>query len=213
MLIALLLGFVLGFLGSIPIAGPVAAMVLERAATRRAREARAIAMGAALAESGYALMAFWGLTTVLSRFPRLLPASRFVGASMFVAIGCYFLLRKGKAEPNQPGGGSSSGGAKWLLGFLATALNPTLLLTWTTVITALHTTGLLRTEPIDALPFAGGAGAGIITWFCVLLWIVRHFHKRVPRAWIDRTVRVMGGVFVLAGIAVGIHLVLKAFSH
>jgi threonine/homoserine/homoserine lactone efflux protein len=208
MLVALVIGFSMGFLGSIPIAGPVAAMVLERAAGNRAREARAIAIGAAIAESGYALLAFWGWTTVLSRFPKLLPASRILGAAVFIVLGLYFLLRRHKHDRSTHD--RSSGSSKWLLGFSVTALNPTLIVTWTTVIAALHSTGLSPTAPIDALPFAGGVGAGVIVWFWTLLGIVRHFRERVHPEWIDGGVKAMGGLFVLVGVAVGARILWTA---
>lgn len=206
MILALLLGFAVGFLGSVPIAGPVAIMVFESALASRARRGLQIAIGAAVAESFYALMAFWGLTTFLSRFPSLLPASKVLGALVLVALGLYFLLRKSKAkahdhEPSKPAG------TKWLLGFTVTAFNPTLLFTWTGAITALHSTGLLPNKPIDAIPFALGVGAGIICWFMLLLALVRKFRQRLSPETLDKGIRAMGVVITLAGLGVGAHVI------
>jgi threonine/homoserine/homoserine lactone efflux protein len=46
------LGFAFGFVGSIPVAGPIAALVLSRGLEGRARSALSLAAGAALAEAG-----------------------------------------------------------------------------------------------------------------------------------------------------------------
>ena len=67
-LIALVAGSVMGFLGSMPIAGPVAVLVLERGLIRRRREGLGVALGAAAAEAIYAFLAFWGLGAVLPIF-------------------------------------------------------------------------------------------------------------------------------------------------
>jgi threonine/homoserine/homoserine lactone efflux protein len=212
MLVALLLGLLLGFLGSVPIAGPVAAMVFERAVKGRQKEARAIAIGSAIAECLYSLMAFWGLTTVLHRFPKLLPVSHVLSAVLFAALGFYFLLRKphhDEIRETKEKDETKAHGGKWLLGFSVSALNPTLLVTWTGVITALHGTGLLRSDPIDALPFAGGVGAGIIVWFLVLLALVHRFRKKLKPESLDGVVRVMGAAFVVAGLVLGVRLLIR----
>jgi threonine/homoserine/homoserine lactone efflux protein len=208
MLAALLVGFALGFLGSIPLAGPIAAMVLERAAQGHAQEARSIALGSAVAESAYALMAFVGLTTVLVRFPHLLPATHAIGIGIIVIVGFYFLLKKPRHPQTKQD--ASPKHAKWLLGFTITAVNPTLLVTWTAAITAVHATGWLRTAHVDAFPFAAGVGGGIVTWFLTLLWIVGRMRDRFRPELADRAVRAMGGLFVLGGLVGGVHMLLKA---
>ena len=60
---AAILGFVMGFFGSVPITGPVAMMVLLWAAKGRTRAAMALVLCAALGESGYAGRAFYGSAT------------------------------------------------------------------------------------------------------------------------------------------------------
>jgi threonine/homoserine/homoserine lactone efflux protein len=64
-LVAAIIGFCFGFFGSIPIAGPIAALVLQRGLVGRFRAGALIGAGAAFAEAGYAFMAFWGFSTFL----------------------------------------------------------------------------------------------------------------------------------------------------
>ena len=49
MIVAALSGFVLGFAGSIPVAGPTAVVVMESALAHRNREGLSVAVGAAVA--------------------------------------------------------------------------------------------------------------------------------------------------------------------
>src|SRR5437667_10249636 len=109
-LFALLVGAVMGFLGSMPIAGPVAVLVLERGLIRRGREGLGVAMGASAAESIYAFLAFWGLGSALQAWPRLLPASRLVGAGVMITLGIYLARRK--SQPGPPELTPTRGGRK-----------------------------------------------------------------------------------------------------
>jgi threonine/homoserine/homoserine lactone efflux protein len=59
----------------------------------------------------------------------------------------------------------------FVAGFLATALNPTLLATWTVTVTALHSGELLTGGPASGLAFGAGVAAGALGWFAVILWL------------------------------------------
>jgi threonine/homoserine/homoserine lactone efflux protein len=129
MLGALLGGLLLGFLGSMPIAGPISALVVQRALECRARAGIYLASGSAVAEALYAFVAFWGYAAFLGRHPDLLPASRLVGGLVLVALGVYFLSRNVRRGSPTPTAGRDGRAA--LLGFTMTIANPTLIVTWT----------------------------------------------------------------------------------
>jgi hypothetical protein len=57
---------------------------------------------------------------------------------------------------------------------LATALNPTLLATWTVTVTALHANELLNGGWLAGLLFGAGVAAGALAWFAVILWLSRY---------------------------------------
>jgi len=197
---AVLIGFAFGFLGSMPVAGPISLLVLHLGLANEGRRAFHLALGAALAEGAYALLAFWGLSAALARYPLLLPASRILGAVILLALGGAMLARRprGATPANQPG---PPAGRKrsFALGFLLTALNPTLIATWTAAVAALHATGLLAMDRAQALPFAAAAGAGIVAWFATLLWLVRRFRHRLGAAALARLGRTLGAGLVLLG--------------
>ena len=87
MLPALLIGFAFGYVGSMPVAGPISVLVLHLGLAHDPRHALYVAVGGALAESLYALLAFWGLSAVLAQYPMVLPASRAAGAVLLLALG------------------------------------------------------------------------------------------------------------------------------
>ncbi|NTV73345.1 MAG: LysE family transporter [Holophaga sp.] len=197
MVVAILVGFAFGFIGSMPVAGPIALLVLRLGLNRDPRHARLVAIGGAFAEGIYSLAAFWGLSEILDRYPRVLPASRIVGAVLCLALGIVLLLHKPKPGP-PPGQPERRKGTKRSLlgGFLLTALNPTLLVTWTAALAALHATGLVTLSSERAVPFALAVFLGIVCWFSTLLWLVRRFKGRWSPASVEWFIKGMGAVLV-----------------
>ena len=196
--LALLIGFLFGYVGSIPVAGPISLIVFAYGVTGRARLAIWVAAGGAIAEAVYAYLAFWGMAQLVKRHPSLVADTRGVGALVLAALGAYFLFRRGRAS--EPGSAEAPGrGSKrsFVLGFFVTALNPTLIVTWTAAATTLFSTGVLvDTGASAALPFAGGACVGIIAWFATLLALLSHYRSRFSAGTLDRVVRFVGVAFL-----------------
>ena len=210
MVVAFLLGLACGFVGSIPIAGPAAVLVVERALAGHGRAAFGVGAGTAIAEAGYALLAFLGMTAALSRFHWLLPLSRLVGALILVGLGLYFALgpRRRRSENDSRAGRRARDGLG--LGLAVTSVNPTLLVTWSAVVTVLHSTGFLRVEPLDAFPFGLGVAAGVCGWFAVLTFVIEKLRSRVRDSTMDKVVRVLGWLLLAAGAALLVKLVVES---
>ena len=203
MWMALLVGLTLGFFGSIPVAGPISILVLKDALEKGHRQGSHIALGAAVGESFYAFVAFWGLTTVLETFPVLIPISKIVGAVLVIALGIYLVVRRPKP--------TSATGEKladrqtklWLRGFLIAVLNPTLLATWTTIVTGLNAASLVEPSPRGAIPFAIGVGIGILGWFAFLVEVVvRRFRRNLDPAKIHQVMRAFGWAMIGVGAVI-----------
>jgi threonine/homoserine/homoserine lactone efflux protein len=212
MVMAFLAGLILGFLGSVPIAGPIAVLVFERSAQGKGKDARRIAAGASVAESFYAFAAFFGLTTMLTRFPMILPVSRMMGALILIALGVYFVARK-ESVTKDAGKDDKTKASSILSGFTLTLLNPTLLATWAGAVTAIQSTGVVRTHPIDAFPFAIGVAVGIVLWFNVLTSLVMRLRGKITTRTMDRVVRGMGVVLVAIGLFVTVRLAHASLTH
>jgi threonine/homoserine/homoserine lactone efflux protein len=210
MWMALLAGLALGFFGSVPVAGPASILVLKNALEKGHRQGFDVAIGASVGEAVYAFVAFWGLTTVLETFPMLVPVSKIVGAVLVIVLGVYLVFRRTSTQEMQAAVLADRQGRRWLRGFLSAVLNPTLLATWTTVVTGLHAASLVEPSPRGAIPFAIGVGIGILGWFAFLVQvIVRRFRDRLEPAKIQKIVRGFG----FAMIGVGFVIMSRAVLH
>lgn len=213
MLIAALTGFVFGFIGSMPIAGPIAILVFGRGIEDRARSGIYLAAGAAIAESAYAYLAFWGFSELLSRYAFIEPVSRAAAAIILTGLGVH-LARK-RSDPNapvMPPDPNVGNKRSFMLGFTITALNPTLIATWTAAVTTVYSLHVVKFDAGGALPFSIGACLGITSWFAILLSLLRRFRARFSRASLERTLRVMGYALIGLGIVFVVRFVQHFYS-
>jgi len=198
MLLAAVIGFLFGFIGSMPVAGPIAVLVFARAVEGQMRAAVAVAAGGALAEGAYAFLAFWGFTALLARYELVVPLSKAVAAVLLLVLGALFIRRREEAKPTPRRSAGWGGG--FFLGFSIAALNPTLIATWAGATTTLFSTGLVRFTPAMAGPFAAAAGSGIVAWFVVLVLLVRRYRGRFSPATLQRVLQVTGVLLIAIGL-------------
>ncbi len=156
------------------------------------------ALGAAVAEGGYAFLAFWGFATFLARYPLVLPVSHGVTAAILIALGVRFLFFFRAAEST--GKEDDTHAARFWVGFSISALNPTLLATWGAVTTFLYARQLVRFSGALAIPFGVFAAAGVALWGATTVAVLKKFRHNIPSRAITWTVRAMG----LAMIGVGV---------
>jgi len=214
-IVTFLVGFVFSFLSSMPIAGPIAVIVLGKGLDGKPRSGFLIALGAALAESVYAGLAFLGITAMLQRYPIMVPVSRLAGCLILTGLGVAFIARRPKKQeatvteaPAASKSYASTDVGTAFLGFSVTALNPTLVVTWTAAVSAAESTGFLRVLPADALPFSIGVALGIVSWFATLLSLIGKWKRKVGASSVERLIRGMGFVLLVAGIGFGVRTVL-----
>jgi threonine/homoserine/homoserine lactone efflux protein len=201
-MLAALLGFVFGFVGSMPVAGPVAVLVFGRGIEDRSRSALYLAAGSALAESVYAYLAFWGFSAFLTQYRWIEPVSTIAAALILCGLGLRFLLKRAPSEraalaPRDPRVGNKR---SFALGFTVTALNPALIATWTAAVTTVFSLQIVDFDESGALPFSIGAATGIVTWFATLLYLLNRFRSRLSPRLRDRLVRVMGVLLLVLGL-------------
>jgi threonine/homoserine/homoserine lactone efflux protein len=211
-MLAALLGFLFGFIGSMPVAGPVAVIVFGRGIEDRWRSGFYIAIGSAVAESVYAYLAFWGFSAFLTKYKWIELVSTGAAALILSGVGLRFMFRKAPAD--QPADGAPRHVGKkrnFTLGFLLTALNPTLIATWTAAVTTVYSLQIVDFDESGALPFSIGAATGIVTWFALLLYLLKRFRARVSPGVLNRVVRVMGGFLVLLALGIAVRFTYRTF--
>ncbi len=205
-----LIALVFAFVGSLPLAGPIALLVVSNGVSGHYREALRIALGAALAEGIYAFLAFWGFATFLARYALVLPISHGVTALILVALGARFLFFTVKDEPAREGGEAKP--ARFWVGFSISALNPTLLATWGAVTTFLFSKQLVELTPVLAIPFGVFTAAGIALWGLMTVALLERFRHKLPTIALTWTVRGMGVILIAGGLWSGAKLV-EYVSH
>ena len=208
-MLAALLGFIFGFVGSMPVAGPIAVLVFGRGLEDRARNGFFLACGAAIAESVYAYLAFWGFSAFLTRYPWIEPTSRVAAAVILTALGVHF-IRKRPPPPDAPEPVQSVGNKRsFFLGFTITAINPTLIATWTAAVTTVYSFDIVSFDASGALPFSVGAFSGIVSWFATLLYLLNRFRARFARGTMERLMRAAGMLLIVVGLGIASRLVYR----
>jgi threonine/homoserine/homoserine lactone efflux protein len=199
-LITSLVAFAFGFIGSIPLTGPIAVMVFSMSVQRRYGAAIRVGLGAALAEALYAAVAFWGFATFLANRPLILPISHGLSALVLSLLGVYFLRWKPEDdEPSEP----TRNATGFLLGLTISALNPTLLATWSAAVAFLYARQLFTFSEVLALPFGAAAGAGVACWELLFVWLLRRYENHLPRSALTRVVRGMGLLLIAGALLAG----------
>lgn len=212
MLAALIIGFCFGFFGSIPIAGPIAALVLKRGLTGRFASAALIGVGGAIAEAGYAFLAFWGFATYLTQYPVIEPICRTLAGIILVGLGISFARYRASQTGTLPTS-TDSAAKSFFLGFTITALNPTLIATWTAATTTLYSSDLISLRPIDAVPFSLGALIGIIAWFSLLTVLLKRYGSRFNADRLTMLVRIIGVMLIGLGVWFGVKAGIYFYSR
>ena len=114
--------------------------------------------------------------------------------------------------PGAPRGtGHSRAGSATGAGFTITFFNPTLAVTWTAAIAAIHTVLPVHYAPIDALPFALGSCLGIIAWFWLLIRVICRFRTKLQLKPLNYLLRTTGGVLILVGTVVTVRTLLRMY--
>jgi threonine/homoserine/homoserine lactone efflux protein len=171
MIAAFITGMLMSFIGSIAPTGPIALIVLKRSLRREHLNAFSLVSGAALAEAGYALLAYLGLHFALTRYPLQTSILRILAAVLLIIFAFVFIYDGHSHQPKNSI--RRNAGANFLMGLSIAGLNPTFLITWVGAVTAARSIGLI--SDIHAAPgFAFGVVAGPIIWFSILLAFINH---------------------------------------
>lgn len=193
---------VFGFVGSMPLAGPISVLVVARAARKQFGEALHVGLGAAGAEAIYAGVAFFGFTTILARHPVVVPISHGVTAVVLLALGGRFAFWKLKEKKERHHRAGTA-----LVGFTLAAVNPTLLVTWTAAVAFLYSKSLGDPSVWAAIPFGICAGVGVGGWFAVLVALLRRYEGKMPKRALTWVVRTLGMALAGLGVWSGVQLV------
>ena len=197
------LGFLMGWVGSMPLAGAVSIFVFQRGLSGRFRRGIVLAVGAAVAEAIWCLVAVIGAERILSRWPDLEGVARSVGGLILLALGFYFLWKNStlpSAEDDRSGEEDVPLTLlrEFWLGFGLVAGNISIPFTWLGMITVAVSWGL---DPVSGPPwfFVAGVALGIMGWFALLLKILAAFRTRFQLRTHALFMKAMGALLLVVG--------------
>jgi threonine/homoserine/homoserine lactone efflux protein len=204
MINSLILGFAMGWIGSMPLAGASSIFVFHRGLGGQFRRGLALAAGAAVAEGSWCLIAVFGTARLLSSWPHLTEVARSIGGLILLGLGAYFLMSR-KTLPVPDDNPDTDLETTWVflgefwLGFGLVAGNISIPLTWFGMITVVVSLGL---DPLAGPPwaFALAVAAGIMGWFSLLLKILATFRENFHRRTQKRLMKAMGILLLAAGL-------------
>ena len=182
---ALAAGFVCGFVVSIPV-GPVNLTVINQALHRGFSRAFLIGLGAACAETIYAMVLLAGHSSVLDK-PLVRDILRVVAVVVIAVIALRSLLLKPKPlEASEAT--AEKVDERWhhprafLLGFVLTISNLMLIVLWATLSAVLFARDWVQPEAAGRAACGAGVLLGCSLWFFLLAWFVSRAHRRInPR--------------------------------
>lgn len=207
---ALLIGFALGWLGSMPVAGAVSIFIVDHGLSGRIRDGLRLAAGAGIAEALWCIGTRMGAARILARFPGLEAWAEVVGGLVLLGLGIYFLRRREPLVVPAGAGGEQPTEGNFRLGFFLVAGNPSIPVHWLALIAMVHSLGFDLFEGPPA-SFALGVALGIFGWFSFLLVTLDRFRALLPRRTMRLFIRGVGAVLALMGIGVLVKTAVLAF--
>lgn len=198
MLSSLGIGFALGWIGSMPVAGAVSIFVFQRGLAGRVRDGLLLSAGAALAEGAWCMVARSGARQVLGRWPAFGPVAEVVGGLLLIALGLYFVRLRNRLPASEPSFDGLPALREIGLGMALVAGNVAIPLNWLALVTVVYSLGF---DPFAGPPgsFSAGVVLGIMGWFTTLVLVLDRFRGRFTDHNLSRLMRLMGGLLILVG--------------
>lgn len=206
-------GLVCGFVASVPV-GPVNFTVINNALQTGFSRAFLVGLGAATAESIYAMVLLAGHTAILD-IPAVRDAMRVAAVLVIIAVGIRSLLFKEEKVEAKIAATVVKVDERWhhprafMLGFLLTIFNLLLVVVWATLSAVLFAREWVLPALQSRVACIVGVFLGCALWFLLLAYSVSHAHRRVRPETLTKWVRACGVVFLaFAGL-----LAYKLFRH
>jgi arginine exporter protein ArgO len=204
-MVAIVVGFIIGYLTTIPV-GPINLAVMMKALHNRATQGLLIGIGSAFMDILYCAAALFGVASLISH-PSLELTFRIATFSIFFVYGVktsFFKL----PEPHLSEKEVDAPGFKrfFLIGMGMYFSNPSFLAYWVTIGGIVHGYHLIDRTMYDNAMFALGTGAGVSVWFVTLVALVeKHKVKFEPKT-IKRVTRFFGLLMLAISLVLGFEL-------
>jgi threonine/homoserine/homoserine lactone efflux protein len=202
--VVFLAAIAMGVFAAIAPIGPVTILVVRRALSGDWQGAWRVGFGRIPPETLYCAGATFGTATLIEELPTVRMVFEVLGVLVLIGMGTWFAARS--HEPDEElEVDEDSGRGDWA-GFFISAVNPTLLLSWSALVgVGLAVSGLSLTWVQKAV-FPLGVGTGIALGYAVLIWTLRRFGEQLNHTMVSWTIRVIGFAFVVLGAWHGLQI-------
>lgn len=232
-----IVGFLTGFLFSVPVAGPISVYLTSHGLRGNLRHGVFVAVGAAIVDYLYCMLAVLGFSFLLKINRNLIPALLAVGTIFIFVIGIRIIQahRKGSGLQEVQAVKERKGHHSFFTGFLINFLNPTLFFGWfSSTIMIFSMISALGVIDKDVLPILNNSAAqgdlstvlnpqlllranvyalslaiGTIVWFYIYLRILVAHRGKFEVETINKVIRVLG--YVLCGF--GLYLGWQSYQY
>jgi len=208
----LLSAFIIGFFSASVAAGPAGIMIFRTALLGQYKKCIPMVIGSLIMEAIYCGIALGLVGAVLLQGPRIRLFSKVVGAIIFFFIGIYLY----KTDPNKEFREEveelsfTEKTKSFLTGFLLIALNPSIILVWSAVITALISFDIISFGAyLDIIFFMLSAVAGLLLGSVVLIVLAKSYKKAFSTLFFKRVLQITGIFFV----GVSLYSILRVILH
>ncbi|HLK50996.1 MAG TPA: LysE family transporter [Bryobacteraceae bacterium] len=195
----LLRGIAAGLIISAPV-GPVNVLCISRTLTKGRRAGAIAGVGAAAADTIYGAIAGFSVHFVIGFLIREEFWLRLFGGALLIGIGAHYYFRTPRALKDMQN--ETSPRSDYMSAFLLNLTNPTTVLSFLAVLTAL---GLHQHKSWwQGLTLVGGIFVGAMAWWLLLAGVSNHFRSRFndrATVWMNRVAGVAMGGFGLVTLA------------
>lgn len=194
-------GAAIGFAVAAPV-GPIGLLVVRRSIAGGALPGLATGLGAAAADTTFALAGSLGLAEVAAGFGAHAGMLRVAGAIVVVALGLRAMFERARPRVETP-----STQPRSLFGAFATTLvltltNPMTILSFAAVAAG---AGIAGRDALGAIALSGGVLLGSAAWWLVLAGSVAALRRRIP----DRALPWIGRASGVLLVAFGVHALIS----
>lgn len=208
-MIAFVVGFIIGYLTTIPI-GPINLAVVMKALRNHTAQALLIGVGSAFMDIIYCAAAVFGIGSLISH-PSLELTFRVSTFLIFFVYGLKTTFGKLPEAHFQPNEEDTPGFKRYfLLGMAMYFSNPSFLAYWITIGGIVHGYHIIQATMLDNALFALGTGVGVTGWFFTLIELVERHKIKFEIDKIRKITRFFGLILLIVSSILGYNL-LKEF--
>ena len=200
MLIALIIGLIIGFLSCIPI-GPVNVWVVNTLIKRDFNSAFAIALGGCLMDFIYFMVVLTGLS-FFHFSPKIILFFKIVGVVFLFLFGLKELIVKTRnlnLDEHSKTNKTTLVGF-FLLGVVIYSSNPALIVSMSGLAAAIKSWNLFDYNLRSYFSLSLGISLGSAFWFYLLLRIVKKYENKIPERFYTNFSRVCGALIVIISL-------------